>query len=89
MMLDYLSELVAMHLGHGPLIQLENVDKETPAKSTTSAPSEDLDVDEDDEDDEEDPRSLKEILSAIKEAGVFSSQKTFLNLYFNKLGSLM
>ena len=57
-------------------------DKETPAKSTTSAPSEDLDVDEDDEDDEEDPRSLKEILSAIKEAGVFSSQKTFLNLLF-------
>ena len=54
-------------------------DKETPAKSTTSAPSEDLDVDEDDEDDEEDPRSLKEILSAIKEAGAFSSQKTFEN----------
>ncbi len=46
-------------------------DKESPSKaSTTEGPTVDED-DESDEDDEEDPRSLKEILSAIKDAGTF------------------
>jgi hypothetical protein len=51
-------------------------DGETPAKSTTESPSEDYE----DEDEEEDPRSLKEILSAIKDAGMICANTTIIDL---------